>query len=126
MRIYGAASSEAPFEAADLAPPDGFFCVGYEDGAAVACGGFKRFDERTAELKRMYVVPRLRGRGYGRTLLVQLEAAAREHGYGAARLETGKLQPAALQLYASAGYTQIPCWAPFAADEQSVCFEKLL
>jgi GNAT superfamily N-acetyltransferase len=126
VRIYGAASSEAPFEASDLAPPDGFFFVGYEDGAAVACGGFMRFDERTAELKRMYVVPHLRGRGHGRTLLLQLEAAARERGYEAARLETGKLEPAALQLYASAGYSPIPCWPPFAADEQSVCLEKLL
>jgi GNAT superfamily N-acetyltransferase len=102
------------------------FLVGYEGGAAVACGGFKRLDETTAEIKRMYVVPRVRGRGHGRALLERLEADARGRCYEVARLETGRLQPAALQLYASVGYARVPCWGPFAADEQSVCFEKRL
>ena len=40
-----------------MTPPDGVFLVAYERGLPVACGGLKRLDDQTAEIKRMCVIP---------------------------------------------------------------------
>lgn len=90
-----------------LNPPNGSFLVGYEDGVAVCCGGIKRLDAESCELKRMYVVPDQRGRGVARMLLTALEDRARELGYVLARLDTGPKQQGARHLYESAGYTAV-------------------
>ena len=107
-------------------PPDGVFLVSRVDGRAVGCGGFCRFDETRAELKRMYVVPGARGLGLGRELLAALEAEARAVGYAGIVLETGVLQDASLGLYTSSGYAPIPCYGVYAEREWSRCFEKAL
>lgn len=107
-------------------PPGGVFVVGWEDGEAVACGGIARYDEATAEIRRMYVVPKARGRGLSRRVLTALEDEARALGYSLVRLETGRLQTEAIGLYASAGFGPIPRYGPFANDPRSVCFEKRL
>ena len=91
----------------ELSPPGGAFLVGYHDGRPVCCGGIKRLAPDTCELKKMYLVPDLRGRGVARRLLVALEDKARELGYVIARLDTGPAQPAAQSLYESAGYCPI-------------------
>jgi GNAT superfamily N-acetyltransferase len=93
--------------AADLAPPGGTFLVGYRDGQAVCAGGIKRLPDGACEIKRMYVVPALRGHGVARALLRALEDAARGLGYRIARLDTGPLQPHARGLYESEGYVAI-------------------
>jgi putative acetyltransferase len=100
--------------------------VAREAGAAIACGGICRFDQRSVEMKRMYVVPKARGRGLSRLILTELERAARADGYERIRLETGRGQPEAIGLYTSSGYQSIPCWGPYADDPHSVCFEKRL
>jgi putative acetyltransferase len=92
----------------------------------VACGGIARYDDATAEIRRMYVVPEARGRGLSRVVLDALEDEARALGYSLARLETGKLQAAAIGLYISAGFGPIPRYGSFADDPRSVCFEKRL
>jgi GNAT superfamily N-acetyltransferase len=92
---------------AELAPPSGAFLVGRRDGEAIACGGVKRLDERSCEIKRMYVAPAARGRGVARALLAALEDEARRLGYAVARLDTGRFQPHAERLYREAGYEEI-------------------
>ena len=93
--------------AAELNPPAGAFLVGYHDGRAVCCGGVKRLSHDTCELKKMYLVPELRGQGVARKLLVALEEEARRLGYTTARLDTGPAQHSARALYESAGYAPI-------------------
>lgn len=94
--------------AADFSPPGGAFLVGYDgDGRPVCGGGVKRLDDEAAEIKRMYVLPELRGRGIARELLAALEDAARSLGYAIARLDTGAQQPHAERLYREAGYRDI-------------------
>ena len=92
----------------ELSPPHGGFVVLTEDGRPVAGGGVKRLDDRTCEIKRMYVVPDARGRGVGRELLAALESLARDLGYAVARLDTGAKQPGAQRMYERAGYAEIP------------------
>lgn len=92
---------------AELGPPGGGFIMGWVDGQPICCGGFKRLAGGECELKRMYVVPSMRGRGVARTLLHELERRARESGYEVARLDTGPNQPHARGLYQSEGYRPI-------------------
>ena len=92
---------------AELNPPNGSFLVGYEDGVAICCGGVKRLDARTCEIKRMFVEPAARGRGVARALLTALEDRARELGFAVARLDTGPRQPSAQRMYEQAGYAPI-------------------
>jgi GNAT superfamily N-acetyltransferase len=95
-------------EPVEVAPPQGAWIVAYVDGRAVGCGGFKRLDDETAEVKRLYLDPSVRGHGVGRRLLATLEERARESGYVRVRLDTGAKQPIALALFHGAGYRDIP------------------
>lgn len=93
---------------AELGPPGGGFWVGYVDGSPACCGGVKQLaDPGAAEIKKMYVVPGLRGRGVARQLLAFLEGRARALGHTVARLDTGHHQHDALHIYASSGYVEI-------------------
>ena len=92
----------------ELSPPGGCFVVLCDGGRPVAGGGLRRLDDRTCEIKRMYVVPDARGRGTGRALLAALEDLARDLGYAVARLDTGARQPGAQRLYERAGYVAVP------------------
>jgi GNAT superfamily N-acetyltransferase len=91
----------------ELSPPGGAFVVGYLDGRPVCIGGVKRLDERTCEIKKMFIVPERRGQGIARALLRALEAEGRRLGYETARLDTGPKQMNARGLYESEGYIEI-------------------
>lgn len=125
-RYDGRGGSGAEPPASDFEAPDGAFLVGYEEGEPVACGGVCRYDERTAEIRRLYVVPAARGRGLSRAVLAGLEDAARRLRYDAVRLETGNRQTEAIGLYEAAGYRPIARYGPYVDDERSVCFEREL
>jgi GNAT superfamily N-acetyltransferase len=92
----------------ELAPPDGAFVILYEDGEPVAGGGLRRLGDDVAEIKRMFVVPAARGRGFGRRVLDEIEAVAVELGYRRLRLDTAQSMTTAMALYRGAGYLDIP------------------
>ena len=93
---------------AELGPPGGGFWVGYVGGSPACCGGLKQLpDPGACEIKKMYVVPALRGRGVARRVLAFLEDEARTRGYRVARLDSGHHQHDALHIYASSGYVEI-------------------
>ena len=100
-----------------MRPPGGAFVLVFSEGAAVGCGGLKRLDPETAEIKRMYLRPEVRGRGLSAALLGALEHNAVELGYARVRLDTGDRQAAAKHLYESRGYREIPDYNgnPYAA-----------
>ena len=122
-RHGGDPGSGPPPRAEDFLPPGGAFLLARLDGRPAGCGGFSRFDETAAELRRMYVTPEARGRGVAKALLAWLLHDARKAGYRRVRLETGNRQEEALGLYRSAGFSPIPCWGPYATDPKSRCFE---
>jgi GNAT superfamily N-acetyltransferase len=100
-------------------------------GAAVACGAVQPFDADSdhpgdAELKRMYVHPSVRGRGYARALLAALEQLARTAGHPNLRLSTGNRQPEAITLYTSSGYTPTPPWGKYRRQPGTLCLTKPL
>jgi GNAT superfamily N-acetyltransferase len=106
------------------APPEGTVLVAYVNGAPVACGAIVRFDETTAEIKRMFTRPQRRREGMAAHLLSRLEAVALRLGYRGVVLETGVPQVHAQALYTAAGYSRIPCWPPHDTDSTSICFGR--
>ena len=102
------------------------FVVGRAQGRAVACGALRPMGEGVCEVKRMFVAPDCRGRGYAGLILAELERLAAQMGYGAARLETGTKQPEAVRLYDRAGYRRIEKYGIYVDNPWSVCFEKAL
>ncbi len=93
-------------------------------GEALGCGAFRAFDNKTVEIKRMFVQPDFRGRGIGDAILKELEQWAAEINYTACILETGKKQPEAIKLYQKTGYIIIPNFGQYANVENSVCMKK--
>jgi GNAT superfamily N-acetyltransferase len=96
------------------------------DGAPAGCGALRHLEGEVAEIKRMFVAPQHRGRGISRLILTGLEEQALARGWRVLRLETGRLQPEALGLYASAGYVPIPKFGPYVNAAHSLCFERRL
>lgn len=110
----------------DILDPDFIFVVARLGPQPVGCGALRRIESTVGEIKRMYIVPAFRGRGFSRQILTFLEEKARMQGYSTLRLETGAKQPEAIDLYRSAGYILIPCYGEYIGNPQSNCFEKQL
>ena len=123
---------ESPIDPADFEDPLGQFFVGYLDEVPVATGAWRRSSVRalgaevTAEVKRMYVVPAAQRRGLARRMLAHLETTAVEAGIEAMVLETGIMQPEAIQLYLSSGYEPIPGFGYYSYSDLSRCFARRL
>lgn len=124
---------DTPLDPLMFDPPDGSFFVGYLDEEPVASGAWRRRDDveafgttNTAEIKRMYVAPEVRGQGHARTVLAHLEATAAEAGAAVMILETGDEQPEAIALYLSSGYTRIPSFGHYQWSPKNRCFAKPL
>jgi GNAT superfamily N-acetyltransferase len=102
------------------------FFILRDDGQAAACGGIKNVSGMYAEIKRIYVRPDCRGKGFGRRILAHLEQAARKQGLRLLRLETGIYQPEAIALYEKAGYRRIGPFGEYQLDPLSIYYEKEL
>jgi GNAT superfamily N-acetyltransferase len=110
----------------EVGPGRGAFLVAYADGEPVGCGAVRRLDAGTAEIKRMFVVPELRGRGIAGRVLAALEDQARALGVRRLVLETGVRQPEAIALYRRFGFAAIPAFGDYIGSELSVCLGKPL
>lgn len=95
------------------------------DNGAIGCGCFKKFDSHTAEIKRMFVSAKERGKGIGALIMLELEKWAVESGFKNMVLETGTEQPEAVHLYKKLGFKIIPCYGPYIGNEEfSICMKK--
>jgi putative acetyltransferase len=84
----------------------GAFWVVESDGQVVATGAYfpiKR-GEQAAEIRKMYLLPRVRGQGLGSFLLGQLEKAIAARGYRQIWIETASVLKEAVLLYEKNGY----------------------
>lgn len=123
-----------PLDVAHFDPPHGLYLIAYDaDGRPVATGGWRSQDRNDeghedgdAELKRMYVIQKARGRGLARLILAALEDSARAAGRTRMVLETGVKQPEAIALYTSSGYVPVKKFGVYRFDELSRCFGKPL
>ena len=103
------------FPSADaFRPPQGVFLLAGPVGGVVGCGGIRRLEETPAgiryEVKHLFLRPETRGKGWGRALMIELEAQARDWGATELVLDTHHSLTAAGSLYARSGFEQIPAY----------------
>lgn len=108
----------------DFVPPDGRFLIGYVGTAPVAIGGYRRVDDDTAQVHRVYVRPEARGHGHAGRMMSRIESMAAAAGYRTLRLATGVKQEIAAALYESRGFERIPRFAPYEDDPLMRCYAK--
>jgi GNAT superfamily N-acetyltransferase len=131
---YGDGGDATVLDASDFRPPRGVYLIAYDESdRPVATGGWRSQDangegneDGDAELKRMYVIEELRGRGLARRMLAALEDDAREAGRLRMVLETGTKQPEAIALYTSSGYEPCAKFGYYRHHADSRCFAKAL
>lgn len=96
------------------ARPSGLILLASVDGRAAGCVALREIDAmagdpgRVCEMKRMYVRPGFRGHHLGRLLSERLIKEARAIGYGMMKLDTEPEFHAAVGLYRSLGFVDIP------------------
>ncbi|GEM_PF-1353965 len=100
--------------------------LAYDDQIPAGCGGFKKYNHETVEIKRMFVKPKYRGKGIASRILQELEIWAIESGYSSVIPETGEKQVEAIRLYQKKGDRLIENYGPYKNQPTSGCFEKQL
>ena len=93
-------------------PPRGGLWVAFVDGVGSGCAALREIDADTAEVKRMYVEPEMRGKGIARTLARHVIEQARRFGYSKLRLGTLRSMRPAQMLYESLGFKSVPPYRP--------------
>lgn len=107
------------------AAPHGYLMVVYDTLIPVACAGIRKIDERTSEVKRMYVKPTHRKRGIADQMLQILIDKAMQAGYHFMRLDTLDTMLPALHLYKKYGFHEIDAYY-FNPNKNTVYMEKHL
>lgn len=131
---YQSEGDVTPLSPEMFEPPRGLFLLAYDDeGRPVGTGGWRAqerghegYSDGDAEIKRMYVVPAVRGQGLARRILAELEDSARAAGRIRMVLETGTMQPEAIGLYVSSGYEPCEKFGLYREEPESRCFAKAL
>ena len=102
------------------------FFVIRADGEPAGCGGVKFYSGDYAEVKRMYVRPGFRGKGFAWLMLDHLAETTLSQGVAMLRLETGIHQYDAIRLYEAWGFRRIGPFGEYRPDPLSLFFEKRL
>ena len=111
-QIKGAEGCFVSFEKelADLATfyQGGAILVGFEDETPIATIALRKVDDTTAEVKRLFIKPEHRGKGYSRKMLDAMFQCAKSLGYKEVMLTTRpEVMPVAYALYQRIGFNQI-------------------
>jgi GNAT superfamily N-acetyltransferase len=114
------------YPADEFAPPNGDLLIGILNDLPVTGGAFRRFDDSTAELKRIWTDSRYRRQGHAKALLAALEAEIIARGYRSVYLTTGDRQPEAEALYLSTGYLRLDEPLPAEGEVYPLAFQKTL
>ena len=95
--------------------------ISYDGNTAVGCAGFRKYDE-CAEVKRVFVREKYRGRGISKRLMEMLETRANKYMI----LESGEPLKAAMSVYRGTGYEIIPNYGQYKDMPDSVCMKNTL
>lgn len=131
---YGDGGDATLLDPAMFQPPAGLYLIAYDEWERpVATGGWRGQEQNDegyldgdAEVKRMFVIAEMRGRGLARRILAALEEDARAAGRTRMVLETGTKQPEAVALYTSSGYEPCAKFGYYRFHDLSLCFAKPL
>ena len=95
----------------------------YDDDKLVGIGAVKLFGHY-GEIKRIYVQKKIRGTGAAALILSGLEAYNRIQNKQLVKLETGRLQFAAIRFYENRGYAETGPFGSYQINPMSIYFQK--
>jgi GNAT superfamily N-acetyltransferase len=97
-------------------PPNGRAFLAGDEREARGCGAFRRLDDSTCEMKRVFVRGRFHGAGIGRALCESVIDAARAEGFESMKLDTLHLMREAVALYESFGFLECAPYHAYPAN----------
>jgi putative acetyltransferase len=98
----------------DYTPPDGRLLLAEYEGQLAGCVALHKLEPGICEMKRLYLRPAARGKGFGRMLADRIIAEARQIGYQRMRLDTVEpVMKDAVAMYRKIGFREI---APYCAN----------
>ena len=105
-QVFGHQSLETELQGLPLAygPPQGKTLLAVRDGQVCGAGAYRRLEDGSCEMKRLFVPARFQGHGTGRKLCEALIACAKEDGFRLMRLDTGKQLTEAITMYKTIGF----------------------
>jgi len=125
LRQITGSSGTASFDVSDVKVERACFAIARSaGGVAVGCGALRPLEPGIAELKRMFAVPG--SKGVGGAILVFLEHAASEFGYGQVWLQTRKVNERAVAFYKRHGYREIANFGRYVGRSEAICLGKHL
>ena len=91
----------------------------------IGCVAVRRIDDKTGELKRMYIKRAYQNKGLGKKLLDEALALAKKCGYESVRLDTLNTMASAMNFYKRNGFIET---APYYNNpiDTAVYFQKFL
>jgi putative acetyltransferase len=121
-RAETAPGSAHALDLSGLQSPEISFWTIWSDQTLVGAGALKRLSARHGEIKSMYSVQSMRGRGVGTAMLLHIIATARASGMSRLSLETGSWDYflPARALYRRHGFTECPPFSDYALDPNSI------
>lgn len=87
--------------------PKGRLYIATVEGDVAGCIALRNIDDKSCELKRLYVRPEFRGNQIGQMLIEQIISDARDIGYKQILLETLPFLKSAIYIYEKLGFYQI-------------------
>jgi putative acetyltransferase len=95
----------------DYAPPTGCLLLTEYDGQPAGCVALHKLDANICEMKRLYLRPAFRGKGFGRVLADRIITEARQIGYQRMRLDTVEpVMKDAVAMYRRIGFKEIAAY----------------
>jgi GNAT superfamily N-acetyltransferase len=88
-------------------PPEGIFYILQIKDRIIGMGAFRKLHDNIGEVKRMYIKPEFRGKGFGKALLNKLLDVGKQFGCSRILLDTGGFMTVAQHVYRSAGFREI-------------------
>ena len=97
----------------DYAPPEGRLLLAEFEGQLAGCVALHKVDADICEMKRLYLRPKFRGKGLGRTVMETIIGEARGIGYTRMRLDTVEAEMKdAVAMYRGRGFKEIAPYRP--------------
>ena len=100
--------------------------IAYDDGKAVGCAGLKRYDDKSTEIKRVWVQPEYRRQHIADKMMQLVEQKTKEQGFARVILQTRPQMTEAVGMYTKRGYKLIENYPPYDKLVGAVCYAKEL
>ncbi len=91
----------------EYGPPTGCLILAVVGSLPCGCVALHKLEEGICEMKRLYIKPEFRGKGFGKLLVNAVIDEAKKIGYSKMRLDTVPQMKEAINLYWKIGFKEI-------------------